>query len=324
MAASRFFAKTTSAWVIFALFLSFGVLMVRPANAWICTRVTDNYGNASGPALYWENRNISYAFNANATSQLSAQTAFATIRQSFAVWQNSTLRSDQTAGCSASIDPNSATSTDITFSELAQTTQTSVGYNYLKPDTNLNLIIFRDTDWRYASSGPTSDVVALATLTYNAITGSILDADIEFNSANCQFTVSDTDIQYDLMNAATHEIGHMLGFAHSKTADSAMYGQTSQGDISKRELTCDDAAILWFRYPASDPNNGTCPRNQVDDSCGLCAAPSVLVYDANFQVIEEDDGMGGCNCRSSSASGLTLLGTLLCLACYRCYRRQAA
>jgi MYXO-CTERM domain-containing protein len=293
------------------------------AHAWVCARVEDDFGNASGSALSWPSRTIPFAFNAAGTTHLDNDAARASIRDAFAVWQNSTLRADQPQACAGSISVTTATATDIRFEEQAPTDMDSVGYNYLEPQNNENVLVFRDASWRYARTGPVIDILALTTLTYNVITGTILDADIEFNTADFDFSLGDDDVRFDLMNTATHEIGHMLGFAHSLEASATMFSSASTGETSKRALTCDDATILWYRYPAGAETQ-SCPRNQTNKSCGMCAKAGGLSYNADMQITDTNDGHGGCNCNGAGADSGAMLGLLAALTIWRHRRRLQA
>ena len=110
------------------------------------------------------------------------------------------------------------------------------------------------------------------------------------------------------MNTATHEIGHFLGFAHSDEPDATMFASATPGETLKRFLSCDDAAILWFRYPAGNPNIGACKTGQVTAACGQCAPGNTLRFVPTAKVTGTSDGVGGCSCGSSPASSLWLLG----------------
>ena len=94
-------------------------------------------------------------------------------------------------------------------------------------------------------------IIALTTLTYNSLTGEILDADIEYNSEKFSFTGRlDGDRDTDLMNTTVHELGHFLGLGHTADTADTMYPRADTGEIKKRTLTCNDARGLVFKYPA--------------------------------------------------------------------------
>jgi hypothetical protein len=300
---------------------SFGGL--RPAHAWVCSRVADNYGNSSGAGLVWADRTVSYVFNDQGTGKLDNGAAQSAIDNAFATWSQSTLRDSEPADCTGLIDTSvvSATATDMVFNRISpDTTQSSVGYNYLEPERNENVILFRDDTWRYPLSGPPADIIAMTTLTYNVITGAILDADIEFNTATFDFTTGDDAVVYDVQNTATHEVGHLLGFAHSLDQNATMYSSADKGETTKRALSCDDATILWYRYPAGAETN-SCKLGQVSKLCGNCAHAGGLAYSAKLRVLETHDGQGGCSCHSLDAGGALGL-VALSLASIGRIRRQ--
>lgn len=271
------------------------------ARAWRCSRVQDTSGTESGSALFWSNRNISFSFNRAGTKALDQDAAFDAVRAGFAVWQNSTLADGEPLGCPGTARPGLPTATDLQFSEGPATDQNFVGFNYLSPETNRNVILFRDTGWPHPLTSPSSDLVAMTTLTYNVITGEILDADIEFNTEDFSLTVGDRSVGFDLLGAAVHEVGHLLGFDDVTVANAAMFQSTSRGETLKRRLSCDDAAILWYRYPAALATS-TCKPRQIDESCGFCAAPGGLAFDAKAVVRDVYDGHSGCDCQSTSGS----------------------
>src|SRR5687768_12943640 len=70
---------------------------------------------------------------------------------------------------------------------------------------NANVVIFHDDEWPH----PTLEfALALTTVTYDAETGEIYDADIEINTFGIEFTTSDTDVAYDLLTTLQYETGH--------------------------------------------------------------------------------------------------------------------
>ena len=292
------------------------LLAAEPARAWVCSRACDADNHETGPSLSWSKRNLTYAFMAGGTTHLPMDQTFATLRASFQTW----------VGVSECTAPNRQT--DITFTEEPNVvTQDLVGYDFLHPDQNHNLMIFRDDGWPHPGQQG-SRIIALTTTTYSSQTGEILDADIEFNSANFEFTIGDVIIKTDLMNTAVHEIGHILGLGHPDlwtaidpdcVTGATMCSTAQLGDIDKRTLACDDRNAEVFKYPANTPNGycavptctaqaeacGSCSSAACTDwaHCGFCAPPTPLENTATVSVIDFDDGTGGCGCKSSADPG---------------------
>lgn len=301
------------------------LLVTQPAYAWVCARSVDANGVPSGPANGWsQTRQLTYTFNANGTTQLPVDDTFATVRQSFHVWETSQLRGDQDPNCTAYAVPGTPKVTDVVFVEQPPTTATNVGYNFLDPNSNENLIVFRDGGWPHADAiTSTTDIIALTTTTYNQLTGEIFDADIEFNSASFTFTIDDNNISTDLMNTATHEVGHFLGFAHSTDANATMYYAAGPKETLKRYIACDDAAILWFRYPAGDPNMGFCEPNSVTPACGECAPPTPLLFEPTIRLVGTNDGLSrDFSCQSFGEAGMTMAAGVLIALVFRALRRR--
>lgn len=113
------------------------------------------------------------------------------------------------------------------------------------------------------------ETIAVTTIIANTRTGQILDADIEFNAAPMVsregrvegklFTTVDGPVclgqqapdcvAYDIQNTLTHEVGHLLGFAHAPDPSSTMYESAAFGETSKRELDEGSRAGLCEVYP---------------------------------------------------------------------------
>jgi hypothetical protein len=177
-----------------------------PVRAFVCSRAVDTDGNDTGPSLTWATRDLSFALHENGTEDVAALDELEVLRNSFQVWEN-------VQECAAP-----GRTSDITFHERELTNLDLIGFDFLHPERNANVLIFRDDAWPHAGQG--SLIIALTTTTYSAQTGEILDADIEFNSAGFEFTIGDTGVVTDLMNTAVHEIGHILGLGHSPVSDS--------------------------------------------------------------------------------------------------------
>jgi hypothetical protein len=131
-----------------------------------------------------------------------------------------------------------------------------VQYN---PDQGNQHVIILRLKWPYDTPGSPSGAISantlgLTTVTFDADSGEIFDADTEIN-ANVPLSTSDTvpPGSFDLASIITHEMGHFLGLAHSNSTDATMYARYSPGSISMRTLTSDDQAGLCAIYPPVGP-----------------------------------------------------------------------
>ncbi|HSO38469.1 MAG TPA: matrixin family metalloprotease [Labilithrix sp.] len=136
-----------------------------------------------------------------------------------------------------------------------------------------------------------SDTLSLATLTFNADTGQIYDADLEIRE-DLPWSGAGTPgpDAYDLQAVLTHEVGHVLGLAHAQHKDAVMAPSYSPGSTSQRALSTDDAQGICAIYPdrqtrstgtgvtASTPcdlspgtgsSGGTCGDPVVTHGCGV-------------------------------------------------------
>ena len=269
------------------------------AHAFNCARVTTT-ASASGASLAWFSRTIPFTLFSAGTEDIPGDAERDVLRSSFAVWAGLDLGADA-AGCDLASD------VDLAFVETAISTTDRIGYDFLNPAASENLLIFRDSGWNSAEN----NVIALTTTTYDPVSGEILDADIEFNSAVFDFTIGDTGVVMDLKNTAVHEIGHFLGLAHTSSAfpRATMAARAVPGEVEKRDLACDDATAITFKYPAGAPNGYCSPPVA---SCGNCAPPDTATTEATVRVTAQsaNGDLGGC--AALGQSWLALVG-LSCL-----------
>jgi MYXO-CTERM domain-containing protein len=145
-------------------------------------------------------------------------------------------------------------------------------HEYNQDEGNANVIMFHDDSWPYDG---TVNTLALTTVTYDIDNGQIYDADMELNSAETNFTLGDTNVDYDLRSIVQHESGHFLGLAHSADASAVMWPSYNEHTTSLRTLTSDDVAAICATYPPG-PAPSSCdptPRHGFSALCGSDQPP---------------------------------------------------
>ncbi|NUN14166.1 MAG: matrixin family metalloprotease [Myxococcales bacterium] len=129
----------------------------------------------------------------------------------------------------------------------------AVEYNEIDPESNENTLIWVTSinEW-----GHSPGILALTTLTYSRCTGIIVDADIEVNLAQFDFSAAQTPPPHmtDIQNTITHEVGHFLGLDHSGVASATMFANAPDAETQKRDLEDDDIAGLCCLYGTGSPS----------------------------------------------------------------------
>ena len=126
-----------------------------------------------------------------------------------------------------------------------------------------------------------STIVALTTSSYVISTGAVVDADVEMNAASatptlvdsppCSGAISTSCVANDVQNAATHELGHFLGLAHSPDPSSTMYASEPIGETSKRVLDSGSKQFVCDVYPSGQASQD-CSSSGGGGSTGGCSS----------------------------------------------------
>lgn len=248
-----------------------------------------------GPSLVWPSKKATFKINSRGTLDIptdqdisdgvSETVEFTIVRQAFNTWT--------VPSC-----------TDLRFTDGGLTASERVGFDFRRLDENENVVVFQDS-WSHDSM-----VIGLTTATFNSQTGEIFDADIELNDEQYDFSYKNTNVQTDLLNTVTHEVGHFIGFEHpdkpgstlpSQCASNATMSRTSTiGETAKRTLAPTDEMGLCFVYPS-----GGAVRYCVAPSGTQAPAPVIRQIGASL-----DDG---CSQTSAGSSALVALACLLVL-----------
>lgn len=139
-----------------------------------------------------------------------------------------------------------------------------------------NRIVFRESEW---PSDLEPEALAITTLVYRRSSGEILDADIDLNAVHLAWSADAVPPAgaTDVENTITHELGHLLGFAHTGDPSASMYGGSEPGDIAKRDLAPDDIDAVCFVYPRGFITPmGDGPRPPLASGCAVGERGSVL------------------------------------------------
>lgn len=187
----------------------------------------------TGLPLFWGNACVGYSIQQTASERIALEDATRIIEASFGTWASAT--------CAAT-----GQNVGIAVSNLGPVACSEVRYNREGP--NQNVIVFRDDEWPYNDPNNT---LGLTTVTFNADTGEIYDADMEINASGKNLTTSDAPPTngFNLASVITHEAGHFYGLAHATDGKATMFASYKPGTTELRTLSDDDIEGLCSIYP---------------------------------------------------------------------------
>lgn len=122
-------------------------------------------------------------------------------------------------------------------------------------DDNRLVIFDEDGDTSLFPAG--SGIVAVTPLQYVVSSGRIVDADIVLNGKDTDFGTNGGGASFDVRAIVAHEVGHLLGLAHSALGHATMTPFVTAGGVQPRTLTPDDRAGLASIYPDAGVTSAT-------------------------------------------------------------------
>ncbi|HVO30454.1 MAG TPA: matrixin family metalloprotease [bacterium] len=123
----------------------------------------------------------------------------------------------------------------------------------------INEMAFVEDDW--AGRNLAQSLIALTFTYFSDSSGKILENDIVANGVDYVWTDTDTNVQTDVRNFLTHEVGHSYGLGHNPDdPEATMFPTGTQGETKKRDLDGDDIAGIQHSYPP-----GCCKHTRTGD-----------------------------------------------------------
>jgi len=201
--------------------------------------------SSGGPVARWDTACVTYAVEetGSSRSRISPGGLSAVLNAGFRSWSD--------------VECPSGGSPALAAAFRGETSCDEVEYNCGAGDGNNNIAMFRD-----GASELSSTTIALSTIMARLSTGEILDVDIEINSRDFDFYVSDDQARqdaHDLRLVLNHELGHFLGLSHTRVPGALMRAAYDGND----------------RFPAADDIEGIC-RSVPSGNDPSCTAPALV------------------------------------------------
>lgn len=248
----------------------------------------------TGKKLFWKTACVGYSMHEDGTANLPMKHVRPAIARSFAAWVD--------------LECEDGGFASLSFAELDDVSCHRTEFN--PEDPNANIVLFQDTKWGYTSA---DNNLAKTTVTFDDETGEILDADIEINHAYNGFTISEENVEYDLVSVVTHEVGHFIGLDHSLDSLATMNATYERGTIDLRTIEPDDVAAACAAYPADrEAACSTKPKGGLGKECGGTASePGAPVEEGGCSVAAGGTRQGPAGGLPGAIFGAALAATLL-------------
>ena len=221
-----------------------------------------------GAVAHWNDSCMDFAvqLDGSKAEKISADELAGVLQDGFRTWSQ--------VSCGFGLTP------ELSASYRGGTRCNRVEFNCGAKQDNDNIVMFRD-----GNSALSETTIALSTIIANTATGEILDVDIEINSQDFDFYLTDADATpqaHDLRLVLNHELGHFLGLSHTLQKGALMRAAYDGFD----------------RFPAPDDVAGMCraltPSN-TDPSCSVEPSRGQCVgIDASCPTEEQSVDEGGC------------------------------
>ncbi len=176
--------------------------------------------NVEGRPVHWAQMPVKYAIDAAGSRDMPLEEAERSVRGAFDAW-------------------GEVHGSGVRFEYLGTRTGLRVGY---EGDSNVNAIVWSRDEWMYEP-----DALAITLSLYRRDSAELVDADIIVNER--AYTWGAGEVENDLQNAITHEIGHFLGFGHSGVEEATMFARAARFETKKRTLHDDDENGVLRLYP---------------------------------------------------------------------------